>query len=130
MERKLGEKSYNPGTLKLDFWGNNYNYYHNICDKKLPQAILLAAYNRPLTQEELSVELGVAMPYLEEELETLETAGLLLKNGKRYETNIIILTSEYKKELANSNPSRKTKTNFINQEKISKTSCIFPKKVL
>ncbi len=102
MERKLGEKSYNPGTLKLDFWGNNYNYYHNICDKKLPQAILLAAYNRPLTQEELSVELGVAMPYLEEELETLETAGLLLKNGKRYETNIIILTSEYKKELANS----------------------------
>ncbi len=98
MERKLGEKSYDPGTFKLDFWGD-WNHYGSICKKKLPGAILLAAYNRPMTAEELSVELGVAMPYLEEEIDTLEAAGLLLKNGKKIETNIVILTDKYEKEL-------------------------------
>ena len=97
MERKLGEKSYNPGTFRLDFWGDR-NYYAGICDKKLPGAILLTAYNHPFTAEELSVELGVAMPYLEDDLERLEASGLLLKNGKKYETNIIIITDAYEKE--------------------------------
>ncbi len=102
MERKLGEKSYNPGTFRLNFWGD-WNYYGNKFDKKLPGAILLAAYNRPLTAEELSLELGVAMPYLEEEIDTLEAAGLLLKNGKKIETNIVILTDEYEKEVEKQN---------------------------
>lgn len=102
MERKLGEKSYNPGTFRLNFWGD-WNHYGNICNKKLPGAILLASYNRPLTSEELSLELGVAMPYLEEEIETLEVAGLLLKNGKKIETNIVILTNEYEKEVEKQN---------------------------
>ena len=104
MERKLGEKSYNPGTFRLNFWGD-WNHYGNICNRKLPGAILLAAYNRPLTAEELSVELGVAMPYLEEEIETLEAAGLLLKNGKKIETNIVILTDKYEKEVEKQNKS-------------------------
>ncbi len=97
MERKLGEKSYNPGTLRLGFWGDR-NYYSNICERKLPGAILLAAYHQPMTPEGLSMELGVAMPYLEEELETLEAAGLLRKIGKKYETNIVIITDDYEKE--------------------------------
>ncbi len=102
MERKLGEKSYNPGTFRLNFWGD-WNHYGNICNRKVHGAILLAAYNRPLTAEELSLELGVAMPYLEEEIDTLEAAGLLLKNGKRIETNIVILTDEYEKEVEKQN---------------------------
>ncbi len=106
MERTLGEKSYNPGTFRLDFWGD-WNHYGNICNKKLPGAILLTAYNRPLTAKELSMELGVAMPYLEEEINTLEAAGLLLKNGKKIETNIIILTDAYEKEL-----EKQTKSTF------------------
>ncbi len=97
MERKLGEKSYNPGILKLGFWGD-WNHYGNVCNRKLPGAILLAAYNNPTTAEGLSLELGVAMPYLEEEIETLVAAGLLLKNGKKYETNIVIITNEYEKK--------------------------------
>ncbi len=72
MERKLGEKSYNPGTFRLNFWGD-WNYYGNKFDKKLPGAILLAA------------------------------AGLVLKNGKKIETNIVILTSKYEKEFENQN---------------------------
>ncbi len=96
MERKLGEKSYNPGTFKLGFWGN-WNHYDRVCDRKLPGAILLAAYNNPMTAEELSLELGVAMPYLEEEIEALDAAGLLLQTGKKLETNIVIITGDYEK---------------------------------
>ncbi len=97
MERKLGEKSYNPGVLKLGFWGD-WNHYGNICDRKLPGAILLAVNNNSMTAEGLSMELGVAMPYLEDELETLEAAGLIKKIGKRYTINIVIITDEYEKK--------------------------------
>ncbi len=98
MERKLGEKSYNPGTFRLNFWGN-INKYDNVCKSKLSGAIVLAAYNNPMTPEEISVELGVAMPYLEEELETLDAAGILIKRGKKYETNIVIIPEKHDKEL-------------------------------
>jgi len=99
MNRKLGEKSYNPGTFRLNFWGD-WNRYDSLCERRLPGSILLAAYDTPLTAEELSLELGVAMPYLEEELETLETAGVLRREGKRYQTNLIILTDRYEKDFA------------------------------
>lgn len=98
MERKLGEKSYNPGTFRLSFWGD-WNHYGSICNRKLPGAILLAAYNRPMTAEELSMEVGVAMPYLEEEMEILEAAGLLRRMGKKVETDIVIVPDSYEKEL-------------------------------
>ncbi len=99
MERRFGEKSYDPGTLRLDFWGD-WNHYGHICDRKLPGAILLCADGHPMTAEELSVEVGVAMPYLEEELESLEAAGLLKKRGKRYETAIVILKNDREKAFA------------------------------
>lgn len=94
MTRTLGEKSYNPGTFRLGFWGD-VNHYGQICERRLPGSILLAAYNAPLSLQELSVELSVAMPYLEEEVEILESAGLLMKKGTKYQTGIIILTDEY-----------------------------------
>lgn len=98
MKRSLGEKSYNPGTFKLNFWGDR-NYYGGLFERKLPQAIVLSAYDEPMSAEELSMELGVSMPYLEEEIEILEAAGILIKTGKKYQTNIVILTDEYEKEV-------------------------------
>lgn len=80
MTRKLGEKSYNPGIFRMDFWGSR-NYYSNLFTRKLPGSIVLAAYDIPMTKEELSIELGVSMPYLEDELDILETAGMLQKTG-------------------------------------------------
>ena len=99
MERNLGEKSYNPGTFSLNFWGD-YNYYSGLFqNRKLPGAIVLAAYYTPMTARELSIETGVAMPYIEDELDILETAGILKKDGEKYQTNIVIITESYETEL-------------------------------
>ncbi len=97
MTRTFGEKSYNPGTFRLDFWGNQ-NKYDGLFKRKLPGSIVLSAYYEPMAAEALSMELGVAMPYLEEELEILESAGVLKKTGEKYQTNIVIITDAYEKE--------------------------------
>ena len=97
MTRTLGEKSYNPGTFRLDFWGDR-NKYDGLFNRKLPGSIVLAAYYEPMTAEALSMELGVSMPYLEEEIEILEAAGVLKKVGEKYQTNIVIVTDAYEKE--------------------------------
>ncbi len=97
MTRTLGEKSYNPGTFKLDFWGD-WNKYGDLFKRKLPGSIVLAAYNGAMTAEDLSVELGVSMPYLEDEIEILEAAGILKRMGEKYQTNIVIITDAYEKE--------------------------------
>lgn len=96
MTRTLGEKSYNPGVFRLSFWGDR-NKYSDLFERKLPGSILLAAYDAPVSMEELSMELGVAVPYLEEEIEILEAAGLIKKQGTKYHTNLVILTDEYEK---------------------------------
>lgn len=98
MTRTLGEKSYAPGTFRLDFWGD-WNRYGDLFRRKLPGSIVLAAYYEAMTAEALSMELGVAMPYLEDELEILEHAGVLKRTGDRYQTNIVIITDAYEKEL-------------------------------
>lgn len=96
MTRTLGEKSYNPGVFRLDFWGDR-NKYQALFNRKLPGSILLAAYDAPVSMEELSMELGVAVPYLEDEIEALEAAGVIKKQGTKYHTNLVILTNEYEK---------------------------------
>ena len=97
MTRNLGEKSYNPGVFRINFWGDQ-NCYLDLFRRKLPGSIMLAAYDIPMTAQELSVELGVAMPYLEEELAILVKAGVLLKTGEKYRTNLVILTGDYEQD--------------------------------
>ena len=55
---------------------------------------MLAAYRTPSTAEELSVEVGVALPYIEEELNALTENTLMKKNGKKYETNFFIISAD------------------------------------
>lgn len=97
MTRTLGEKSYNPGTFRMDFWGDR-NHYDGLFERKLPGSILLAAYYTPMSAEELSMELGVSMPYLEDEIQALERAGVLVKTGNAYQTNLVIITGDYETE--------------------------------
>ena len=102
MTRKLGEKSYNPGVFRMDFWGDNSTHYTPLFDRKLPGSILLAAYDAPMTMAELSTELGVSTVYLEDEIEILEAAGVIRESGDRYQTSIVIITDAYEKEFMRS----------------------------
>ena len=122
MERKLGEKAYNPGVFRINFWGDR-NCYSDLFKRKLPGSILLSAYYSPMTAEELSLELGVSMPYLEDELALLTEAGVLLKKGDKYGTNLVILTEEFENDFAN-----KTKGFFDEtaREVFEKTRTLLP----
>ena len=97
MERLFGEKSYAPGGFEIDYWGPadfHPNEYRDFQRRKIKGNILLAAYYSPMTMQEISIELGVAMPYLEDEINLLSERGYLVcKNGK-YLTNIPIFTPE------------------------------------
>lgn len=99
MNREFGEKSYKPGVFRLDKWMKSGSQeLHRLTQmfeqRKLPGNILLSAYYEPLTVEEMSVELGVAAAYLEDEIKILLDAELikLIQNG-RYQTNIFIYTT-------------------------------------
>ncbi|MCH5188574.1 MAG: sigma-70 family RNA polymerase sigma factor [Oscillospiraceae bacterium] len=122
MNRKLGKKSYDPGVFRIDFWGD-VNYYNDLFDRRLRGSIVLAAYRAPMSAEELSIELGVAMPYLEEEIFALDAAGVLKKLGTKYQTNLVIITQDYIKEV-----SEKTKTLYppIAKEIFKATKALLP----
>ncbi|MCM1335562.1 MAG: sigma-70 family RNA polymerase sigma factor [Bacteroides sp.] len=102
MTREYGERSYNPARFCCDFWGG-WNTYWSLFKRKLPGNIVLAAYERPLTVSELSVELGVSAPYLEDELDILTENWLVKKIGDKYRTDMVIFKREtlqaLKKEL-------------------------------
>ncbi len=101
MERTYGEKSYNPKSLKLRFWfwKNGDSRYYHAADSKIAQNILFACCNDRIRPEQISLEIGVALPYIEDDLENLCKTGLLIKEGLRYLTNIILITDDLRREL-------------------------------
>ena len=99
MERHYGRQSYHPKGLSLLFWGNGENRYYHLCDNKISQNILFACYNDKLTAEQISLEIGVALPYMEDNLKELCDYDLLKKDGKRYYTNIVIFTEDFVNEV-------------------------------
>ena len=101
MAREFGKLSYNPE--EIDFICNGLfgtdgepgNYISRILCKN----ILLAAYRTPSTAEELAMEVGVALPYMEEELRGLVDATLMKKNGNKYETNFFIVSADAQEKI-------------------------------
>lgn len=92
--REYGEKSYNPGTLTVSCQGDAGadNEPMSCAKRKLPQNILLAAYQEPLTIEQLCMELGTPAAYVEDEVENLVSNQLMkeVSYGK-YQTDFVIL---------------------------------------
>lgn len=99
MERNYGQQSYNPKSLSLLFWGSGVNRYYHLCDSKISQNILFACYNDKLSAEQISLEIGVSLPYMEDKLTELCEYELLKKDGNRYYTNIVIFTRDFSKEV-------------------------------
>lgn len=109
MERIYGEQSYNPKGLEIQFLGNGNNRYWQLAQRIVPQNILFACYNDKLTAEQISLEIGVSLPYIEEDIRILAEHELLLKEGNKYYTNILIFTSELSSEIDRKTSATKEK---------------------
>ena len=102
MERLYGEKSYRPNIFEIDFWGTKAEddrEYRDFQRRKIKGNILLAAYYSPVTIQEISIELGVALPYLEDEIKLLVDRQYLACNNGKYLTNIPIFTLDCTKTI-------------------------------
>ena len=101
MAREFGKLSYNPENISFinnGLHGANHEPW-NYISRSLCKNILLAAYRNPATAEELAMEIGVALPYMEEELSALVDATLMKKSGNKYETNFFIVSAEAQEKI-------------------------------
>ncbi len=102
MSRKYGEKSYNPAAFSVDVWmeENEYGLYYELFNRKLPGNILMATYYNSMSVGEISMELGVSVPYLEDEINILKEHNLIkqLKNA-RYQSNMVIFTQSCEEDI-------------------------------
>ena len=97
MERTYGEKSYKPDEFEIDFWGTKAGddkEYQEFRKRKIKGNILLTTYYNSMTIREIGMEVGVALPYLEDEIKLLEERKYIVKNNGRYLTNIPIFTPD------------------------------------
>lgn len=97
MERAYGERSYSPQQFELFgyFAYSNYDHSKPFRERKLPGNVLLAAYDRHMTIQELSLELGVSTPYLEDEINMLISEGLLAETKGKYTTMLPIFNDGF-----------------------------------
>ena len=101
MAREFGKRSYDPETISFCTSGNQPSGLPwSAVRRKIPVNILCEAHNNPSTLQELALELGIAAPYMEEEVELLVKAELLKKldHGK-YLTNFFITPKECQNEI-------------------------------
>ena len=100
MAREFGKRSYNPEEVRFvnsGGMGKNGQPW-TMLSRLMYKNIFLEVYNDPKTAEELSLELGVALPYMEDDLNYLTRQALLeCKNGK-YETTFSIIGREAQRE--------------------------------
>lgn len=96
MAREFGKRSYNPEELSFSSSGNQPSGLPwSAVRRKIPVNILCEANNNPSTIEELAIELGIAVPYMEEEVSLLEESELLRKiDGDKYITSFFIAPKE------------------------------------
>lgn len=93
IKKWIGEKSMDKVYKRIN-WNttccngsvDTYGYLH----KQIARAICLAAYEKPLTVEEISLRTGIPAMYIEDELSELEFGEAVCKKGNKYATNFII----------------------------------------
>ncbi len=96
MAREFGKRSYNPENVRYSMTGKDgaNGQPWSIVTHLMYQNIFLEVYENPETAEELALELGIALPYMEDELEFLVREQLLRKDGNKYVTNFRIISRE------------------------------------
>ncbi len=96
MAREFGKRSYNPEDLIISTSGSQPSGLpQSAVERSIPKNILCEANNNPSTAEELAMELGIPLPYIEDEISLLVNSELLTKldNGK-YLTSFFIASRE------------------------------------
>ena len=102
MTREFGVRSYKPEDVNFGCSCDSFGEFGQpwtILNHKIYKNIFLEAYGNPSTAEELSLELGVALPYMEEELQYLTDQTLLTKDGNKYETAFPILSKQVQEKM-------------------------------
>ncbi|MBQ8555815.1 MAG: RNA polymerase sigma factor [Clostridia bacterium] len=95
MARDFGPRSYNPETMSFVTSGNMpSDLPYSAISRRMSVNILLEASENPSTIADLSMALGVAAPYMEDEVELLLNATLLRRQGEKYVTDFFIMDGE------------------------------------
>jgi RNA polymerase sigma factor (sigma-70 family) len=96
MAREFGIRSYKPEEIRFAKNGRDGELGQpwTIVNHLLYKNIFLQAHENPQTAEELALELGIALPYMEDELEFLVREQLLRKEGNKYVTDFRIISRE------------------------------------
>ena len=96
MAREFGIRSYKPEQVAFVQNGRDGKNGQpwSIIKHLLYKNIFLETYENPETAEELALELGIALPYMEDELEFLVREQLLRKEGNKYVTDFRIISRE------------------------------------
>ena len=96
MAREFGKRSYDPEQIAFVMNGKDgaEGQPWSIITHLLYKNIFLETYENPQTAEELSLELGIALPYMEDELEFLVREQLLRKEVNKYQTDFCIVSRE------------------------------------
>jgi len=108
MAREFGMLSYNPENVIFTKAGTDgfYGEPWSLISRLVCKNILISAYRTPSTAEELAIELGIALPYLEEDLQFLVHSDLIKQTGKKYETNILIMSTKAQENIYNALASK------------------------
>ena len=99
MERKLGTLSYDPKTLIPMYSGEGPNRFWDFMQSKIRQNIVSACYNDALTPQQISLETGISLSYLDDEIKALADKKILIADGPRYKTNVIVITADCRREI-------------------------------
>ena len=106
MAREFGVRSYKPEEVDFTCSCNSFGdkgQPWNVLTHKIYKNIFLEAYGNPSTAEELSLELGIAIPYMEDELDYLTKQTFLIKNADKYETAFPIVSKNAREKVWNYN---------------------------
>lgn len=100
MERRLGALSYKPAELIALYNGSGPNRFWEFMQSKVRQNIVSACYNDSLTAEQISLEIGIPLAYLEDDINALCDKRIIIRDGRHYKANVIIVTEECSDEIA------------------------------
>ena len=106
MAREFGIRSYKPEEITFTNSCDKFGDYGQPCSilyHAMYKNIFLEAYGNPSTAEDLSIELGVALPYMEDELKYLTAQTFLIKKENKYETAFPIIGKEVQEKIWNYN---------------------------